>query len=221
MILASSAPGVFGGDGLQQIIRVERGARVRLTSQSALQVHPAPGGTLARLLMTCHIEDDAQLQCQWDPLIPFAGARVDQQIEVCIGGRGMLYWSDALMCGRQARGERWMFASLAHQITVSRGGALEYMERYRLEPNARDVSRLWVAAEASYLGTTLVTGPDIESDAAELLHAELAALTSVRAAVDRLDSRSLLVRLMGPSGPSFHQARLQVARALGSLLNPQ
>src|SRR3981081_3974478 len=42
MIVAASAPGVFGGDCLQQTIRVERGARVRLTSQSALQVHPTP-----------------------------------------------------------------------------------------------------------------------------------------------------------------------------------
>ena len=40
MILAWSAPGVFGGDCLEQRVRVERGASVRLTSQSALQAHP-------------------------------------------------------------------------------------------------------------------------------------------------------------------------------------
>ncbi len=41
MILASAAPGIFGGDSFEQVIRLERGARVRLTSQSALQVHPS------------------------------------------------------------------------------------------------------------------------------------------------------------------------------------
>lgn len=41
MIMASSAPGIFGGDRFQQRIRLEPGARVRLTSQSALHVpHP-------------------------------------------------------------------------------------------------------------------------------------------------------------------------------------
>jgi len=36
MILASSAPGAFGHDRLQQIVRIGCGARVRLTSQSAM-----------------------------------------------------------------------------------------------------------------------------------------------------------------------------------------
>src|SRR5216684_1595331 len=39
MIMASSAPGVFGGDSLDQVVHVEEGATVRLTSQSAMQVH--------------------------------------------------------------------------------------------------------------------------------------------------------------------------------------
>ena len=216
MILASSAPGTFGRDYLRQVIRIERGARVRLTSQSALQVHPTPDETVARLLTAYEIGDDARLHCQWDPLIPFAGARIDQQIDVRIAENGYLYWSDALMSGRQARGERWMFASLAHEFTVSRGDALEYLERYRIDASERDVSRSWIAGDASYLGTTLATGQEIEQGAAERLHAELGAIAGVRAAVDKLDVRVLLVRLMGMSGPPFHEARVRVGRALSS-----
>ena len=44
LIMASSAPGIFGGDEYEQTIRVEAGAVVELTSQSALQVHPSPAG---------------------------------------------------------------------------------------------------------------------------------------------------------------------------------
>jgi urease accessory protein UreH len=40
VIVVCSGPGVFAGDTLRQLIHVERGARVVLTSQSALQVHP-------------------------------------------------------------------------------------------------------------------------------------------------------------------------------------
>ena len=49
VILASSSPGIFGGDVFEQHIVLEPGARVRLTSQSALQVHPGARGGAARL----------------------------------------------------------------------------------------------------------------------------------------------------------------------------
>ena len=135
MILTSSAPGAFGHDHLRQIVRVGRGAHVRLTSQSALQVHPSPDGATTHLHSSYDVADGAHLHCHWRPLIPFAGARLEQRIEVKIAGGGYLYWSDALMSGRHAHGERWTFASLAHEIAVSRDGSLEYLERYRVQPN--------------------------------------------------------------------------------------
>jgi len=207
MILALSAPGVFGHDRLRQTVRIGRGARVRLTSQSAMQVHPSPDGATAHLESSYRVEDGAHLHCDWHPLIPFADARIDQRIHVDIGGGGSLYWSDALMSGREARGERWKFAALAHEIAVSRDGSLEYLERYRIQPNKGDVSRPWVAGDASYLGTTLMTGRPIEPGVAERLHIELGRLAGVRAATDRLADRVLLVRLLSVSGPAFHEAR--------------
>ena len=207
MILTSSAPGVFGHDHFQQIVRLGRGARVRLTSQSALQVHPSPDGATAHLESSYHVDEDAQLHCHWHPLIPFADARIDQRISINVAGGGHLYWSDALMSGRHARGEHWKFASLAHEITVSRDRALEYVERYRIQPDERDVSRVWAVGEASHLGTTLMSGRSIEAGVAERLHSELGRLAGVRAAADQLDDRVLLVRLLSESGAAFHEAR--------------
>jgi len=207
MILASSAPGAFGDDRLQQSVRVGCGARVRLTSQAAMQVHPSPDGATAHLRSSYRVEDGAHLHCDWQPLIPFEDARIDQRIDIDTAGSGYLYWSDALMCGRQARGERWAFASLAHEIAVSRDGSLEYLERYRIDPSELVVSRPWAAGDASYLGTTLMTGRPIEPIVVERLHMELGRLAGVRAAVDLLDDRVLLVRLLSAFGPVFHEAR--------------
>ena len=207
MIVASSAPGAFGHDCLQQIVRVGPGARVRLTSQSAMQVHPSPDGAIAQLRSSYLVEDGAHLHCDWHPLIPFVEARIDQRIEINIAGGGCLYWSDAMMCGRQARGERWKFASLAHELAVSRDGSLEYLERYRIQPNEVNLSRRWAAGDASYLGTTLMTGRPIEPAIAERLHVELGRFAGVRAAADVLDDRLLLVRLASAFGPAFHEAR--------------
>jgi urease accessory protein len=217
MILASSAPGAFGHDRLQQIVRIGCGARVRLTSQSAMQVHPSPDGATAHLQSSYCVEDGAHLHCDWHPLIPFAEARIDQRIAIDIAGGGCLYWSDALMSGRQARGERWKFASLAHEIAVSRDGSLEYLERYRIQPTEADVSRPWAAGDASYLGTTLMTGRPIEPLVAERLHIELGRLAGVRAAADRLDARVLLVRLLSAFGPAFHEARRWIRDRSASL----
>jgi len=217
MILTSSAPGAFGHDRLQQSVRIGCGARVRLTSQSALQVHPSPDGATAHLQSSYHVEDGAHLHCDWHPLIPFEDSRIEQRIDVNIAGGGYLYWSDALMSGRHARGERWQFASLAHEIAVSRDGALEYLERYRIQPNEVDVLRPWVAGDASYLGTILMTGRAMEADVAERLHVELGRLVGVRAAADRLDDRVLLVRLLSVSGPAFHEARRWIGDRSASL----
>ncbi len=217
MILTSSAPGAFGQDHLQQIVRLGSGARVRLTSQSALQVHPSPDGAAARLRSSYHVDDGAYLHCHWDPLIPFANARIDQRIDVKIAGGGYLYWSDALMSGRLARGESWEFASLAHEIAVSRDGSLEYLERYCIEPNELAVARPWAAGDASYLGTTLMSGRTIEPGVAERLYIELGRLAGVRAAADRLNDRVLLVRLLSVSGAAFHEARRWVRDCGASL----
>ena len=214
MILTSSAPGVFGGDHFQHIVRVGRGARVRLTSQSALQVHPSRDGATAHVRSSYHVDEDAHLYCHWHPQIPFADARIEQRISVNIVGGGFLYWSDALMSGRHARGERWQFKSLAHEIAVSRDGGLEYLERYRIQPDELDFSRPWAAGEASYLGTTLISGRPIEPGAAERLHRELGRLPDVRAAADRLDDRLLLVRLLSDSGAAFHEARQWIRKCV-------
>jgi len=217
MILASSAPGAFGHDHLWQTIRIGRGARVRLTSQSAMQVHPSPDGAPARLQSSYRIEDTAHLHCEWHPLIPFARAEIDQHIDIDIEGGGSLYWSDAWTSGRSARGEQWEFASLAHELVVSRDGSLEYLERYRIQPSDGTVSRTWAAGDASYLGTTLMTGRPIEPGAAEHLHLELAGVAGVWAGADRLSDRVLLVRVLSASGPSFHEARRRIRDRIASL----
>src|SRR5260370_15763091 len=72
MILTSSAPGAFGHDRLQQIVRIGCGARVRLTSQSAMQVHPSPDGATAYLQSSYHVQDGAHPHCDCHTVIPFA-----------------------------------------------------------------------------------------------------------------------------------------------------
>jgi urease accessory protein len=215
LILPWSSPGIFGGDRLTQDVRVERGASVRLTSQSALQAHASADGRSAHLVSTYVVEEDGELRCEWDPMIPFAAARLVQKIEIHLAASARLAWSDGFMCGRVRSGERWAFTELSHELKVRRDNALEYLERYRVAPGEHGVDRPWVADGQSYFGTVLWSGLPVGNDVAETLHHQCAGVPHVCAAADKLGDRLLLVRLMSAAGASFRDARVLATR-LGS-----
>ena len=212
LVMASSAPGIFGGDVFEQRVFVERGARVRLTSQSAMQVHPAPDGAVATLVSTYYVEAEARLRCEWDPTIPFRDANLDQRVRLELADDASIFWSDAFMAGREARGERWAFAGLAHELKVTRGGSLDYLERYAIRPAEHPVDVPWLAGDARYFGTTLIVDPLANGHMAESLHMHLGKIGAVVSAADLLEERMVLVRLMAATGVPFHEARGLVAR---------
>ena len=221
MMLTSSGPGIFGGDRLHQDIRVAPGARVRLTSQAAIQIHPGSTTSAALLVSRFELADEARLACQWLPAIPFASAQFEQRIAVDIAASGVLYWSDAFMAGRAAMGERWQFAQLAHELRIARAGVLEYLERYDIEPSAAGLQRRWIADDAAYFGSVVVSGVPCSRDRVEALHTALTLNAAVRAAVDGLGPALCVARLVSASGPAFHAARAALDSAVHeSLRNP-
>src|SRR5690242_4298754 len=131
LILMHSTAGLFGGDELECSIRVERGARVLLTQQSATKVHPS-GGRAAIQKNRVVVERNAELQLYLEPVIPFADSIVRQttQIDVETGGR-LVFW-EAFMPGRVGRGERWQFQELASETHLLLDGRPVYLDRFRL-----------------------------------------------------------------------------------------
>jgi urease accessory protein len=210
VILASSAPGIFGGDVFEHIVRVGAGARVRLTSQSALQVHASADPGTGYIRSTYQVEGDGELRCVWDPSIPFAGARLDQSIDIRLDADARLSWSDAWTSGRSARGERWKFASFRHTLSVARCQSLEYLERYCIDDSTR-AHHPWVGRDSCYFGTTLWSGWVTSADEAQRIHETLGEAEGVVSAVDALDRRLLLARITGRSGAGFHMARARAS----------
>jgi len=208
-ILVCAGAGVFGGDELAQSIHVGPGARVVLTTQAALQVHPA---SRARQSPACvhqrfTVDDDGELHGQWDPVIPFAGARFEQIVDIRLGERSRMYWSDALMAGRVTRGEQWRFDRLAHELSLTIAGRRAYLERYTLAPADRAVDRAWTTRGAAYFSTAIVRDPRTSAETVEALHRRLAALDGVAAAVDLVEPSLAVARLMAAGGVPFAHAR--------------
>ena len=209
VILVCSGPGVFAGDALDLSIRVRPGARVILASQSALQVHPSTASTPALIRHRYVVEKDGELQAHWDPVIPFAGARLDQRFELHIDEQSRLYWSDALMSGRVDRAETWSFACVAHELRLRVGTTLKYLERCALQPHERSLMHPWVGGGMHYMATALTHHDAVTPEAAEFLQREIETEgdTRVRAGVDLLDSRLVIGRLVASCGAPFASVR--------------
>jgi urease accessory protein len=210
VILVCSGPGIFAGDMLQYTIRVGRGAQAVLTSQSALQAHPSPAPAPARIVHEYDVDAGGELYAHWDPVIPFADARLEQRFALRVSDDSRLYWSDALMSGRSARGEAWQFCALAHDLRLDIASKLAYLERYSLAPLSRSVAARWAAGDAHYLATALIHDPRLLDSQAEALHRDIEQIPGVRAAVDAVESMLIVGRLATVTGPPFALARTQL-----------
>lgn len=207
VIVVCCGPGIFAGDTLHQTLRVARGAQVVVTSQAALQVHPSSAEIPARIVHEYDVEADAELYAHWDPVIPFADARVEQRFDLRVADTSRVYWSDALMSGRAARGEAWRFSALAHELRLSAASSLKYLERYRLTPGARRIVGPWAAGPANYLATALVHDTRGSAVHAETLQGRLARLAGLRVGVDAVEPGLIVARLAAVTGPPFAAAR--------------
>jgi urease accessory protein UreH len=218
VILVCSGPGIFAGDTLDYTIRVGCGAQVVLTSQSALQVHPSPDPAPARIVHEYDVDAGGELYAHWDPVIPFADARLEQRFALRIADDSRLYWSDALMSGRAARGEAWRFRALAHELRLQVSARLAYLERYSLAPLSRSAAGRWAAGDAGYLATALIHSPRLVDGQAEALHRGIEPIPGVRAAVDAVESMLIVGRLAAVTGPPFAMARTQLRQSALELI---
>ena len=205
-ILVCAGPGVFAGDCLQHHVAVGPGARVLLVSQSALQVHPAAAASPATVHYDCRVAEDGELHCQWDPVIPFFGARLVQRFDLRLEPSSRLFWSDALMAGRVSRGEAWGFESIGHELRLTVSDSLRYLERYSVAPAGQPSVR-WVAGGAQYVGSAILYHEAATAELAERIHRNLADIDGLAGAVDAVESRLMIARLLGATGPPFTRGR--------------
>src|SRR5207249_9023258 len=131
LILMHCTAGLFGGDDVECSIRVERGARVQITQQSATKIHPSDGRPAIHRNHVL-VESGAELRLYLEPVIPFAGSRLRQatRIDVEPGGR-LVFW-EGFMAGRGGRGEWWQFQELTSETDLCFSKSSASIETIRL-----------------------------------------------------------------------------------------
>ena len=200
LMLMHCTAGLFGGDRIEMTVHVERGAKVRLTQQSATRVHPSDE-RMAVQSSRFHVESGGELEVLLEPVIPFAASRLSQKtvIEVGPGGR-LVYW-EGLMAGRVGRGELWAFEELSSETRLVANGQLVFLDRLRLQPARTSPSTPWSMGRATYAGTGLY----VADDASRVGEALRAALPG--AGIDVLANDLAVARIATASGPEFHRSR--------------
>ncbi len=178
--------GLVDGDTIRLEVEVEPQARAFLSTQGATRAYRSPGGT--RNLLRVQVGSQGLLVYHPDPLSPFAGARLEQRVDVSLAPSASLVLLDVLTAGRVAMGERWAFGSVRSTLRIARTqasadaevpGSVEVLadETLLLDPTAGSLSLRMRGLEA--IATLVLAGPQVAPFAAAL-HAQFEALGVIR-----------------------------------------
>jgi urease accessory protein UreH len=199
LILMQCTAGLFGGDHVECSIRVERGARVLITQQSATKIHPSEDRPAIQKNQV-FVEAGGELQLYLEPVIPFADSSLRQttKIDVEPGGR-MAFW-EGFMAGRVGRNECWRFRELTSETQLRSNNRLIYLDRFRVLPDGYECSP-WAMGDCTYLGTGAYVGELTRSFATGLHQA------MPDAGIDTINDDIAVARVASATGLDFHRCR--------------
>jgi urease accessory protein len=149
------AGAVFADDDLAITIEVGPRARVHLTTQSATKIYRVDAGAGAIQRMQVSVGAGASVEVVPDMLIPHAGARYRQHLDVELGDGATFIATERVAPGRLARGERFAYDRVELRTAVWRESRLICCDSLRLEPATIDRP----LAGYAYLGSVLSVTP--------------------------------------------------------------
>lgn len=146
--------GILGGDLLTLEIEVGADAYAQLTSTSATRLYRCrPTAPTAKQTMSVQVHNDGLLEYVPDPLIPFAGARYQQQTQIELADGAGLFWWETLAPGRTARGECFAYDLLQLEYTITANGKPLAIERSKLIPQQQTMPSLARLGPYRYMGS--------------------------------------------------------------------
>lgn len=169
--IVNPTAGFFDGDRLESRVRVERGAKLVLSTPSAARVYRTRSGRAAVASQRFEVAAGASLEWIPEPFIPHAGARYVQQTELDLDPAASLLFFDWIAPGRVAMGEVFAYQSLRWELDLRVGGALVARERGTLDPTNHSLEPLRARFPAAHCLSVYAAGemaahwPEDELDA--------------------------------------------------------
>jgi urease accessory protein len=148
--------GLFEGDSAAVEVSLQRGAHLYLTTQAATKVYPSEHGQVTRQRTRLRIASGAILEFFPLPLIPFAGARYSQAIEIRVETGGICLVAEVLAPGRIARGERFAYQMVRSRVEAWMDDRLTLFEQLRLPPPPEMLAGAGMLDGQSYVASLYV-----------------------------------------------------------------
>jgi urease accessory protein len=193
--------GLFEGDDHLISLSAGPGALVHLTSQAASKAYRTARGS-ARQRIELKVAAGAFVEYIPDPLIPHAGARVEQELVADVDAGGAMIVAETVAPGRVAFGEAFKYTSLALSTRISCDGEEAAIDSLVLEPSELDPRRRGVLGPYAYLASLFAVAPGRDPEAlARAIRDVLAPSSDWLTATAVLPAGSgVLVRVLAHSG---------------------
>lgn len=201
-VLINTSGGLTGGDRMAWSAHAAAGTHLVVTTQACERIYRSAGGE-AHVGTALTIGPGARLDWLPQETILFDGAALERSLSVDLAADSTFLGLEAVILGRQARGEDAISAALTDRWRVHRDGALIHAEAARLDAGdtlARENIALLGGARA--YATLCYVAPDAERRI-ETLKTLLAPHPT--AGVSRIGDK-IVLRALGSSG--FHLRKI-------------
>lgn len=216
--VANPTGGFVEGDRVDQDITVRSGA-AHITSQSASRVYRCPSGAPVRQHTRLGVGAGAYLEWWPDPVIPFAGALLEQTLDVSIAPAGVALIADTWLIGRVARDERHAYRRVRSCTRcLDDSGEPRFVDTLLLDPAFADPTSPAMVGNAVAVATFFVLGGGV-ADEFESRALDVAASAVGEAGVSRLpDDAGLIVRVLSPSSEGLRGLQHDLLTAARTVL---
>ena len=177
---------VFAGDRLSTRVDAGPGTLVHLTTPAATKVARMEAG-YASERVELRLAAGAYLERIPEPLIPQAGSRYEQAVDVTVEDGAAFVGLEAVAPGRLARGERFEFDRLRLETTVRDAGGEEVaVDSLLLEPSRRNPAARGLLGRHPYAGMLVAVREGRGRELAGALDGALAGVSGVIAGAGAL-----------------------------------
>lgn len=211
LLVTMPTGGFVQGDVAEMSVVAEAGAQAHLTSQSATRAYRCELAPI-RQRLSLEARGDSLLEWWPDPLIPYAGTSLRQEIEIVADDQSTVLVADCWLAGRVARGEIHQYARLALTTSARRpNGGLIFRDSLRIEPEVQPPSVLGLLGDARAIGSYFLLGPGLPSTLEAPLAELLSRMLPGRSACSRLPhGAGLFARVLTATADDLRRVQREI-----------
>lgn len=195
-IVLNPGGGYVDGDTYKMDVRLQEGAELALTTQSATKVFKTPTAAVYQE-NTFTLQAGSLLEYRPDPLIAYRGSSYDQKCVIKMAARSALIYADIVTPGWPAGPRLFPYQEIRMKNEIYFDGRLAVLDHLKLRPDEQPLGAIGFMEGFTHFGNLFLIAEAIDNDF-EALTASLQAFHGTcKVGVSRLDIPGIIVRVLG------------------------